>query len=119
MILDRTSRDLNIVERDGVICELLIIFVPLAGDQNNVARPCQLNGAINGLSAIDNFFIVSRSESLFDLGDDRVRILFARIVRGNDGVISMAIHCFSHQRALLPVAIATTTKNGNQSMWLK
>src|SRR5947208_4163021 len=31
----------------------------------------------------------------------------------------MAIHCFGHQRALLPVAIATTTKNGNQSMWLK
>src|SRR5437867_147963 len=69
MILDRTSRDLNIVERDGVICELLIIFVPLAGDQDNVARACQLNGAINGLSAIDNFFIVSRSKSLFDFGD--------------------------------------------------
>src|SRR5437868_11548167 len=78
MILDRTSRDLNIVERDGVICELLIIFVPLAGDQDNVARACQLNGAINGLSAIDNFFIVSRSKSLFDFGDDRVRIFFAR-----------------------------------------
>ena len=119
MILDRTSRDLNIVERDGVICELLIIFVPLAGDQDNVARACQLNGAINGLSAIDNFFIVSRSKSLFDFGDDRVRIFFARIVRGNDGVIGMAIHCFGHQRTFLPVAISTTTKNGNQPMRVK
>ena len=92
MILDRASRDLNIVERDGVVRELLIIFVPFAGDQNNVARPCQLNSAINGLRAIDNFFIVGRSKSLFDLGDYRVRIFFARIVRGDDGVISMAIH---------------------------
>ena len=80
MIFDRTPRDLNIVEWNGVIGELLIIFVPLAGDQNNVVRPCQFNGAINGLSAIDNLFIVSRSKSLFDLGDDRVRILFARVV---------------------------------------
>src|SRR5205823_13126303 len=99
MILDRTSRDLNIVERDGVICEFLIIFVTLTGDQNDVARPRQLNGAINGLSAIDNFFVVSRSESLFDLGDDRIRIFFARIVGGNDGVMGMAIDCLGNQRA--------------------
>src|SRR5258707_3573455 len=119
MIFYRTSRDLNIVERDGVIRELLVIFVPLARDQNNVVRPCQFNGAINGPSPIDNFFIMSRSESLFDLGDDRVRILFARIIRGNDGVISMAIHYFGHQRTFLPVAIATTTENRNQPMRLK
>src|SRR5262249_43132728 len=72
------------------------------------------NSAINRLSAIDNFFIVSRSKSFFDLGDDRVRILFARVVGGNDGVISMAIHNFGHQWTLLPVAIAAATKNRNQ-----
>ncbi len=38
MIFDRTPRDLNVVERDGVIGELLIIFVSLARDQHNVAR---------------------------------------------------------------------------------
>jgi hypothetical protein len=63
MIFDRTSRDLNIVEWNGVIRELLIVFVSLAGDQNNVARLCQFNGAINGLSAVDNLFIVCRSKS--------------------------------------------------------
>src|SRR5947208_11896477 len=119
MIFDRTSRDLNIVERNGVIRELLIVFVPLAGDQNNVVRPCQFNGAINGLSAIDNLFIVSRLKSLFYLGDDRVRILFARVVGGNDGVVGMTIHYFGHQRALLPVPIAAATKNRNQPMRLK
>ena len=119
MVFDRTSRDLNIVERDGVIRELLVIFVSLARDQNNVARPCQFNGAIDRLGAIDNFFIVIRTESFFDLGDDRVRIFFARIVRSDDGVISMAIHYLRHQRAFLPVAIATATKNGNQTMRLE
>jgi hypothetical protein len=48
MILDRTSRDLNIVERNGVIREFLVVFVSFARDQNNVVRPCQFNGAING-----------------------------------------------------------------------
>ena len=45
MVLDRTPRDLNVVERHGVICELLIIFVPLARDQHNVARLCEADGA--------------------------------------------------------------------------
>ena len=89
MIFDRTSRDLNIVEWNGVIRELLIVFVSLAGDQNNVARLCQFNGAINGLSAVDNLFIVCRSKSFFDLGNDGVWILFARVIGGNDGVVSM------------------------------
>src|SRR6266513_1244319 len=119
VILDRTSRDLNIVERNGVIRELLVILVSLARDQNNVARPCKFNGAINSLSTIDNFFIMRRSESLVDLSDDCIRILFAWIVRGNDGVISMAIDYFGHQRAFLTVAIAATTKNRNQSMRVK
>src|SRR5262249_42974340 len=119
MIFDRTARDLNIVERDGVIGELLIIFVSLARDQNNIAWLRQLNSAINRLSAIDNFFIVSRSKSFFDLGDDRVRVLFARVVGGNDGVISMAIHNFGHQWTLLPVAITTATENRNQPIRLK
>src|SRR4030095_12450888 len=106
MILDRTSRDLNIVERDGVIRELLVIFVPLARDQNNVMGPCQFNGAIYCLSAIDNFFVMRRSESLFDLRNNCVWVLFARIVRCNNGVIGMAIHYLGHPRALLTVAIA-------------
>ena len=72
MVLDRAPRDLNIIERDGVIRELLIIFVPFARDQHNVARLRQRNGAINRLRSIDNFFIMSRAKTFFDLGDDRV-----------------------------------------------
>src|SRR5437667_1266286 len=119
VILDRTSRDLDIVKRDSVIRELLIIFVSLACDQHNVARACERNGAVDGLGAIDNFFIAIRAKSLFDLGDDRVWIFLARIIRGDDGVVSKAICHLGHQRALLPVAIAAGAKNGNQAMRLQ
>src|SRR5439155_17757925 len=55
----------------------------------------------------------------FDLGDDRVWIFFARIIRGDDGVVSKAICHLRHQWALLPVAIAAGAKNGNQAMRLQ
>src|SRR6266568_3672897 len=38
MIFNRASRDLDIIERDRVVPELLISFVPLTGNQHNVAR---------------------------------------------------------------------------------
>ena len=38
MIFERAARDLDVIERDGVIGEFLIVFVPFAGDQNDVAR---------------------------------------------------------------------------------
>jgi len=57
MIFNRASRDLDIVERNGVIAELLIIFVSLARNQNNVARSGQRNSAIDCLRAIDDFFM--------------------------------------------------------------
>ena len=54
MIFDRAARDLDVIEWDGVICELLIIFVSFARDQHNVAWPGERNGAIDRPGAIDN-----------------------------------------------------------------
>src|ERR1051326_6701396 len=106
MVFNRTSRDLDIVERDGVIAELLIIFVTLARDQYNVARPGERNGAVNRLRTIYNFFIAIRAKSFFGFSDEWVRIFPARIIRRDDGVISKAICHLGHQRPLLPVAVA-------------
>ena len=58
MIFDRAACDLDVIEWDGVICELLIIFVPFTCDQHNVAWSGERNGAIDRLSAIDNFFVM-------------------------------------------------------------
>ena len=97
MILDRASRHLNVVERDGVIGELLIIFVSFARDQYDVARLSQFNRALDRFGAIDHFFVVSRAKSFFDLSDDCVRIFFARIVGRDDGVVGILIDHFGHQ----------------------
>ena len=68
MIFHRAARDLDVVERHGVIGELLIIFVAFAGDQNDVARLRQLDGAANRFCAIGNFLVAIRAKAFFDLG---------------------------------------------------
>src|SRR5437762_11475906 len=78
MIFDRAPRDLNIIERNGVIGELLITLVPFACDQHNVARLRQRNGAANRRHSIDNFFVMSRATTFFDFSDNGARIFFAR-----------------------------------------
>src|SRR5215472_13655953 len=84
MIFYRAARDLDVIEGDGVICELLVIFVSFTCDQHNVACTGERNGAINRFSAIDNFLVTIRSKAFFGLGDNRGRIFLARIVRGDD-----------------------------------
>src|SRR5205823_8026688 len=116
MVFDRAPRDLNIIERDGVISELLITFVPFACDQHNVARLRQRNGAANRRHSIDNFFVMSRATTFFDFSDNGARIFFARIIRGDNRIISMPIHYFAHQWTLLAVTIAAASENDNQPM---
>src|SRR2546430_11335170 len=116
MIFNRASRDLDIIERDRVVPELLISFVPLTGNQHNVARSRERNSTIDCLGAIDDFFIPIRTKSLFDLANDGVWIFLAGIIRGDDGVLSKAICHLGHERALLPVAIAAAAENRNQAL---
>src|SRR6267143_2202836 len=103
MVFNRASRDLDIVEWNRVIPELLIVLVSLPRNQYNVSRPRERNGAVDRFGAINHFFIPVRAKSFFDLGDDRVWIFLARIIRRDDGIVSQAIGHLSHQGTLLPV----------------
>ena len=67
MIFQRATRDLDVVERHRVIGEFLVGFVAFAGDQNDVARLRQLDGAGDRFGAIGNFLVVSPSENLSPL----------------------------------------------------
>ena len=73
MIFDRAARDLDVIERNRVIGELLIVFVPLASDQHNVPRTGKRNGTVNRFRAIDNFFVPIGAKAFFDLINDRIR----------------------------------------------
>ena len=86
-IFQRATRHLNVVERNGVIGELLVFFVPFAGDQDDVARLRQRRGTSNRFRAIRDFLVMGRAKSFLDFGDDRVRIFLARIVGSDDAVI--------------------------------
>src|SRR5712691_1710489 len=119
MIFNRAARDLDVIEWDGVICELLIIFVPFTCDQYNVAWAGERNGAIDRLSAIDNIFVMIRAKAFFGFRDNRARVFLARIIRRDDGVIGAAVGHLRHKGALSPVASPATTKNRNQPMRLE
>src|SRR6478672_12381418 len=109
MIFDRATRDLDVIEWDGVICEFLIIFVPFAGDQHNVAWTGERDGAIDCFRAVDNFFVMRRSKTFFGFVDYRAWVFFSGIIRGDDGVISEAVRHLGHQGPLLSIAIAAAT----------
>ena len=96
MIFDRAARDLDVIKRDRVIGELLIVFVSLARNQDDVARTRQRNGAVDCLRAIDNFLVAIRAEAFFRFRDDCARVLLARIIRGNNGIISEAVGHLRH-----------------------
>src|SRR5882762_1444177 len=119
MIFNRAARNLDVIEWDSVICELLIIFVPFACDQHNVAWAGERDGAIDRLGAINNFFVMIRAKAFFGFRDNRARVFLARIIRSDDGVIGEAVRHLRHQWALLPIAIAATTKNRNQPVRLE
>ena len=53
-----------------------------------MSRGCAISiGARNRLGAVGNFLVVIRAKTFLDVGNDRVRIFFARIVGRDDGVI--------------------------------
>ena len=102
-----------------MIGELLAIFVTLARDQDDVTRLRDFDCARDRLWAIGDFLEVIAVKSFFDLGDDFIRIFFARIIRGNNGVIGILIGNLTHEGPLSMVAIAAATENDNQAPRLK
>ena len=58
MILHRPARHLHVVKGNGVIAKLLVIFVPLAGDEDDVAWLGQLDGTRDRGRAVGHFFVI-------------------------------------------------------------
>src|SRR5947209_717982 len=119
MIFDRPARDLNIIERNRAIGELLVSFVSFACDQDNVARPGQLDRAGDRGRSIDNFLVLLQSKTFLDFGNNGGWIFFARIIGSDDGVIGISLHDLGHERALLPIAIAAATEDDEQATGIK
>ena len=93
-----------------MIGKFLVGLVAFAGDENDVARLGEGDGAGDRLRAVGNRFEIVGAKSLLYVRDDGERIFLARIIGGDDAVVGVLIDDASHQRTLLFVAIAAAPK---------
>src|SRR5205823_8209924 len=112
---DRASRDLNVFEWHSVIGKLLVILVTFARDQYDVTWLGELDRARNCRRPIGDLLKMIVPKTFFDVGDDFVRIFFARIIGRDDRVIGFLIDDLSHQRPFLTIAISAATENDDEA----
>src|SRR3989338_6735194 len=98
----------------------LVVLVPLAGDEDKIARPRDLDRFLECFLTINN-----RKEPFFrkryfpqireDLIDDRLGVFGPGVVRAYYHHISGAPRLTPHDRPFCPVAVAATPEDGNQA----
>ena len=69
--------------------DLLVGLVPFPRDENDVSRVGAGQRDLDGAGAV-RFHLVRRGDAALDVGDDRERILAARIVGGDDHAVGEA-----------------------------
>ena len=84
------KRNLGVVEGNGAAGEDLLFLVAFAGEKNHVAGFGGLERKTNGRGAIDfdGVWDAGGLQSRLDLGQNRRRILGARIVAGGDDKVA-------------------------------
>src|SRR6266487_4284722 len=95
----------SVVERDRPIRELLPLLGALAGDDDDIAFACELDGPRDRPAAV-GLDLCPGIGTGDDLADDRERVFAARIVRRDDRDVGELRREPPHQRPLAAVAIA-------------
>ena len=97
---------------NGAVFQNLIIFVPFAGEQYDVARTSGRDRAMDRLAAVEfNFvFDVGAAQADQRVVDDIDRILTTRIVAGEYDVVAQFSGGLPHERALAAIAIAAAAE---------
>ena len=112
--LQRPLRDGHVAERMFHAIDLLVILMPLTGQQHGVALLRQADGTPDGRSAFDDDLMVARRHAAEDFIDDALRILAARVVAGDDAMVGEFLGDHSHHRALTAVAVAAAAEYADQ-----
>src|SRR3954469_7073892 len=101
----RLAGDGDVVERDlAPGLELLPLLVALAGDDHDVARLGDRHRTLDRGPAVD-LDVDAGAAALEDRRDDRVRVLAARVVGGDDHDVGVVAGHRAHERALRTVAV--------------
>ena len=95
---------------------VLIVFVSLAGDENDVALFGHHAGCAYSLAAVDdadNLFHLLLVETCQHVVDDGLRFFKARVVAGYDNAVALFYCLLSHEWSFALVAVAAGTTYGD------
>src|SRR5947209_10313418 len=87
------------------VLELLALLMALARDHHDIPAPGHPDGVRDGLAAICRVLNLAPA-AREDLLDDRLGILRARVVRGDDHLVGESAGDPAHDRALAAVTVA-------------
>ena len=109
--------NLQIVEGDDTLARLLVLLVPLAGDQDDVTGLGLVNSQLDGLVAVRlkrvaNASALKPQQSVVHDGDG---IFATRIIAGEDDEVAAIAGRFSHERTLGTIAVPTASEDSNNS----
>src|SRR3954449_11614026 len=111
----RLAGDGDVVERHLVtVDELLALLVALPGDHHDVARLGRPDRLLDRGAPVD-LDLDARAAALEDLGDDRARVLAARVVGRDDDDVRVLAHDGAHERALGTVAVAAGAEDDDHA----
>ena len=99
---------------------LLVIFMPLAGDQYDISLTCHYAGSADGFPAIGDrkgFQGLFFRQSLFHVGNDHFGFLIPWIIGSQDQPVAHAGRHRSHFRTLRFVTVAAGTHHGNDHLF--
>src|SRR2546422_2489919 len=80
--------------------------MPLAGEQDRVALPCQLERERDRLAAVATAVVGLPLHARFQLLEDPPRVFGARVVGGHDGDVGEPGGDLAHGSALATIAVA-------------
>src|SRR5207244_4647379 len=108
----RVARDLAVVEGNDPPRRLLALLVPLAGDHDDVARTRGGDRARDRARAVD-LHLGLADHAHQDLLETRLRLLAARVVRGDDREVAQLGRDPTHHRTLGAVAVAAAAEDAD------
>ena len=94
--------------------DLLVGLMPFPRDENDVSRVGAGQRDLDRTGAV-RFARVRRGDAALDVGDDRARILAARIIGGNEDAIGEPRRNRAHERPLGRIAIAARAEHHREA----
>ncbi len=110
--------DDTVIERVLLPVDLLVVLVSFAGDDNDVAGSCGLEGLGDGATSVGfdhemTGATINAGDTVDHLLNDQLRVFSARIVRGHKHRLGRRTGRGTHEGPLGSITIATTAEHHN------